>query len=105
MGAREPLLGMLAEGAAPEALAAATASLAALGETRAVPLLARRLADVASFLVVRLAAVRALAQLGGPASEAALYRALGDRSPTVRALARELLTQRTGVTLIGAELP
>jgi HEAT repeat protein len=94
----EPLLAMLAGGAAPEALAAAAASLAALGETRALSLLARRLADPASFLVVRLAAVRALAQLGGPAAEAALHRALGDRSPTVRALARDLLPQLGGTT-------
>jgi HEAT repeat protein len=92
----EPLLAMLAAGAAPEALAAAAASLVALGETRAVPLLARRLADPTSFLVVRLAAVQALAQLGGPAAAGALHRALGDRSPSVRALARELLPQLGG---------
>jgi len=88
--AAEPLLTLLRERAAPEALAAAATSLALLGETRAVPSLARLRADPGSFLIVRLAAVRALAQLGGAAAQAAIEQALDDPSPAVRALAAAL---------------
>jgi len=87
----DPLLALLTEGAAPEVLAAAATSLAALHEQRAVPMLARLLADPTSYLWVRLAAVRALAQLGGAAAEAAIRRALDDPSPSVRSLAVEAL--------------
>ena len=89
--AAEPLLALLSEHAAPEALVAAATSLALLGETRAVPLLARLRGDPASFLIVRLAVVRALAQLGGAAAQAAIEQARDDQSQAVRELAAVLV--------------
>jgi len=102
--AAEPLLTLLAEDAAPEALAAAALSLAALHELRAVPLLAGRLADPASYLWVRQAAVRALAQLGGPAAEVAIRWALDDPSPSVRDIAVEALAQYSAAVAVAHEV-
>jgi HEAT repeat protein len=91
--AAEPLLKLLRDGAAPEALAAAALSLAELHEMRAIPELARLLSDKTTWLWVRRAAVRSLAQLGGPTAETAIRHALLDPSPSVRSLAAEALEQ------------
>ena len=101
--AAEPLLALLGEEAAPEALVAAADSLAMLGERRAIPLLVRLRAAPTSFLIVRLAVVRALARLGGLEAESALQQALDDRSPAVRDLAAEALAQLAATGVIARE--
>ncbi len=91
--AADPLLKLLAETGDAEAVVAAARSLAALGERRAIPLLARRLADPRSFITVRLAAVESLGALGGAEATQAIASALHDSSAAVREYAAQYLRQ------------
>ncbi|MBN1813109.1 MAG: hypothetical protein JXA14_14830 [Anaerolineae bacterium] len=57
----------------------------------AVPVLGRRLLDMETPLVVRLAAVEALSRIGGEAAWAAIHSGLDDPNASVRECARQAL--------------
>jgi len=86
-----PLIELLGTARDAEVLRSAAAALGRYGDERAVPALARRALDWASPLVVRVAAVDALAGIGGEQARVALEGALADPNGIVRDHARRAL--------------
>ncbi len=80
---------------------AAAVSLGEIGEERAVPGLRARLEDPAEGIPVRVAAARALADVGGPEAQAALVSAMADRSWVVQAEAARSLGRIGDAQAIG----
>jgi len=88
-----PLVELLDSTSDAFVLQSAAQALRRYADVRAVPALARRALDRTSALVVRAAAVDALAHIGGDQVRAALEGALTDPSATVRDRARRGLKQ------------
>jgi len=87
----EPLCRLLDATTDVAILRQAARGLGALGDRRAVPALARLLADESRAFVARQAAAEALGQLGGDEAEHALTTALSDPLSTVREAARRAI--------------
>jgi len=83
-----PLIELLDTARDAYVLHSATVALGRFADGRAVPALVRRALDLTSPLVVRVAAVDALARIGGDQARAALEGALADPNATVRDHAR-----------------
>ena len=92
-----PLIELLGTARDAHVLRSAAVALGRFGDERAVPALSRRALDLASPLVVRVAAVDALAGIGGDQARAGLEGALADPNGVVRNHARGAL-QRVGLT-------
>ena len=86
-----PLIELLGTARDAHVLRSAAVALGRFGDARAVPALSRRALDLASPLVVRVAAVDALAGIGGAQSRATLEGALADPNSAVRDHARAAL--------------
>lgn len=86
-----PLINLLGTARDSYVLKSAVIALGRFADRRAVPSLSRLLLDPATALVVRIAAVDALAGIGGDQAQAALKRALTDFNPSVRNRARAAL--------------
>lgn len=87
----EPLIALAETSPDPYLARSAIRGLGHQRDPRIAPALARRLQRPSTSVVVRLAIIEALAEIGGPETEPALRYALADDSPTVRALARRAL--------------
>jgi len=88
-----PLIELLDTARDAYVLHSATVALGRFADARAVPALNRRALDLTSPLVVRVAAVDALARIGGDQAQAALEGALADPNGTVRDHAGRALQQ------------
>jgi len=86
-----PLIELLGTARDGEVLRSAAVALGRYGDERAVPALSRRALDLTSLLAVRLAAVDALAAIGGEQAHVALEGALADPNSIVRDHARRAL--------------
>jgi HEAT repeat protein len=87
--ATPPLIDLLDSAHDAYVLRCAVVALGGFADRRAAPALSKLLLDMATPLVVRVAAVGALARIGG--SQAALQHALTDPSESVRDRARRAL--------------
>ena len=88
----EPLIGLLDTASDAYVLKCAAAALGRFGDPRAVGPLGRLALDASNPLVVRMAAVDALARIGGDHAQALLSAAVSDPSPSVRELAHRVLS-------------
>jgi len=88
-----PLVELLDTAGDAFVLRSAARALGRFGDARAVPALRRRALGSTTPLVVRVAAVDALARIGGDQARAALADALGDSNGTVREHAGQALQQ------------
>lgn len=88
-----PLIDLLDTADDAFVLKSAAMALGRYADQRAVPALARRALDPSTPLVVRVAAVDALARIGGSQGRAALEGALADPTGIVRDHARSALEQ------------
>ncbi len=86
-----PLIELLGTARDAYVLHSAAVALGRFADPRAVPALTRQVLDPTTPLVVRVAAVDALARIGGDQVRAALQDALADPSATVRDHARQAL--------------
>lgn len=87
----EPLCELLDRASDAAILKQAARGLGRLGDRRAVPALARLLANRQCAFVARQAAAQSLGQIGGDEAQAALRATLADPLPTVRAAAERAL--------------
>jgi HEAT repeat protein len=88
-----PLMELLDTAGDAYVLRSAAEALGRFADARAVPALARRVLDLTTPLVVRVAAVDALGRIGGQQARAALAGALADPNGTVRDHAEQALQQ------------
>jgi hypothetical protein len=86
-----PLIDLLDTARDTFVLKSAAVALGRFADERAVPALARRALDLSTPLVVRVAAVDALARVGGDQVRAVIEGALADPSRTVRDHAKRAL--------------
>ena len=91
-----PLIELLGSAHNAYVLKCAAMALGRFADARAVPALARRALDLRTPLVVRLAAVQALDQIGGHLAAEALGSALNDPNAVVRERARQALNRPQG---------
>jgi len=94
-----PLIELLDTAGDAYVLRSAVEALGRFADARAVPALARRLRDPATPVVVRVAAVAALARIGGEPARVAREGALADPSGTVREHAEHALRRPPGSLL------
>lgn len=87
----EPICALIERTNDPALLKQAALALGRLGDRRAVPVLARLLADESRAFVARQAAAEALGQLGGDEARQALMAALTDDLASIRQAARQAL--------------
>ena len=90
----EPLVALLDQSSDAYILRQAVTALGRFGDARAVQPLSRLAGDAEQALVVRVAALEALARIGGDTAEAALRRALTDPIHSMQKRARRWLAEQ-----------
>ncbi|MGQ9626736.1 MAG: HEAT repeat domain-containing protein [Anaerolineae bacterium] len=91
-----PLIDLLDTACDPYVLKHAVVALGRFADRRAVPSLTRLALNLETPLLVRTAAVDALARIGGKEAQVALHRALADPNSSVRDIARQALHHNEG---------
>lgn len=94
----QPICDLIERTNDPAILKQAALALGRLGDRRAVPALARLLADESRAFIARQSAAEALGQLGGDEARRALMAALTDDLASIRQAARQALEHLTGKT-------
>jgi HEAT repeat protein len=89
-----PLIDLLDTAHDAYVLRCAVVALERFADRRAVPALSKQLLNLATPLVVRVAAVDALARIGGDEARAAIQRAMADPNASVRERAHQALHNR-----------